>query len=100
MRARSLATSRRGLLTLFLISIVAFGMMSVRTPEDIARKKFGPQITAAQVEAFAQEYELDRPVIERYGDWLWSFLHGDMGTSFVTDTSVSERRDSALSEGR
>ena len=79
-----------GLLTLFLISIVAFGMMSVRTPEDIARKKFGPQITAAQVEAFAQEYELDRPVIERYGDWLWSFLHGDMGTSFVTDTSVSE----------
>jgi peptide/nickel transport system permease protein len=79
-----------GLLTLLLISIVAFGMMSVRTPEDIARKKFGPQITATQVEAFAQEYELDRPVIERYGDWLWAFLHGDMGTSFVTDTSVSE----------
>src|SRR5918993_1025239 len=78
------------ILTLLLISVVAFGMMSVRTPEDIARKKFGPQITAEQIEAFAQEYRLDQPVVERYGDWLWTFLQGDMGTSYVTDTSVSD----------
>ena len=90
-RLRALARHvAAGLLTLLLISVVAFGMMSVRTPEDIARKKFGPQITADQIEAFAQEYRLDRPVVERYGDWLWTFLHGDMGTSYVTDTSVSD----------
>ena len=79
-----------GVLTLLLISVVAFGMMSVRTPDEIARQKFGPQVTPAQVEAFAQEHGLDQPVIERYGEWLWRFLHGDMGTSVVTDTSVSE----------
>jgi peptide/nickel transport system permease protein len=76
-------------LTLLLISVVAFGMMSVRTPDEIARKKFGSQVTAGQVEAFAQEHGLDRPFVERYGTWLWDFLQGDMGTSFVTDTSVS-----------
>ncbi len=78
-----------GLLTLFLISVVTFGMMSVRTPDQIARKKFGNQITNVQVEEFAHTYGLDKPVYERYGKWLWHFAHGNMGTSFVTDVSVS-----------
>src|SRR4051794_2296368 len=68
-----------GLLTLVLISVVAFAMMSVRTPDQIARKKFGSQVTAVQVEAFAAEHGLDRPVVARYGTWLWGFVHGDMG---------------------
>jgi peptide/nickel transport system permease protein len=77
-----------GLVTLFLISVVAFGMMSVRTPEQIAREKFGNQITTAQVDAFAHQYGLDEPIYTRYGTWLWHFAQGDMGTSFVTDTPV------------
>jgi peptide/nickel transport system permease protein len=79
-----------GLLTLFVISIVAFGMMSVRGPSQIAHEKFGNQITPEQVDAFAHEYGLDAPVYERYGKWLWDFAHGDMGTSFVTDVAVSD----------
>src|SRR3989441_4155799 len=78
-----------GLLTLFLISVVAFGMMSVRTPDQIARKKFGNQITTVQVGAFAHTYGLDKPIYERYGKWLWHMSHGDMGTSYVTDVAVS-----------
>jgi peptide/nickel transport system permease protein len=78
-----------GLLTLFLISVVAFGMMSVRTPAEIAHGKFGNQITQVQIDAFAQKYGLNQPVYERYGKWLWHFAHGDMGTSYVTDVSVS-----------
>jgi peptide/nickel transport system permease protein len=79
-----------GLVTLFLISIVAFGMMSVRGPSQIAHEKFGNQITQEQIDAFAHAYGLDKPVYERYGKWLWGFAHGDMGTSFVTDVAVSE----------
>lgn len=78
-----------GLLTLFLISIVAFGMMSVRTPNQIAHEKFGNQITTAQIDAFAHAYGLDKPVYVRYGKWLWHFAHGDMGTSYVTGVAVS-----------
>ena len=80
---------RSGLLTLILISIVAFGMMSVRTPNQIAREKFGNQITTAQIDAFAHAYGLDKPVYVRYGKWLWHLAHGDMGTSYVTNVSVS-----------
>jgi peptide/nickel transport system permease protein len=78
-----------GLLTLFLISIVAFGMMSVRTPNQIAHEKFGNQITTVQIDAFAHAYGLDKPVYVRYGKWLWHFAHGDMGTSYVTGVAVS-----------
>src|SRR5438128_2628519 len=78
-----------GLLTLFLISVVAFGMMSVRSPSEVAHAKFGNQITQVQIDAFSHKYGLDKPVYERYGKWLWHFAHGDMGTSYVTDVSVS-----------
>jgi peptide/nickel transport system permease protein len=78
-----------GLLTLFLISVVAFGMMSVRSTAEIAHAKFGNQITQVQIDAFGQKYGLNQPVYERYGKWLWHFAHGDMGTSYVTDVSVS-----------
>jgi peptide/nickel transport system permease protein len=78
-----------GLLTLFLISIVAFGMMSVRGPVDIAHAKFGNQITSEQIDAFSKQYGLDKPVYVRYGKWLWNFAHGDMGNSYVTDVEVS-----------
>jgi peptide/nickel transport system permease protein len=78
-----------GVLTLLVISVVTFGLMSVRTPDQIARARFGNQITPAQVQAFAKQYGLEKPVYQRYGTWFWHFLHGDMGTSYVTTTSVS-----------
>src|SRR5918911_4874674 len=89
-RLRTIARNTgSALLTLLLISIVTFGMMSVRGPSQIAHEKFGNQITTAQVQAFAHEYGLDKPLVERYGKWLWHFVHGDMGTSFVTGVAVS-----------
>lgn len=78
-----------GVLTILVISIVTFGLMSVRTPDQIARARFGNQITPAQVQAFSKQYGLEKPVYQRYGTWFWHFLHGDMGTSYVTTTSVS-----------
>src|SRR2546423_6764293 len=79
-----------GLLTLFVISLVTFGLMSVRSPDAIARARFGNQVTPSQVQGFSQEYGLDKPVYRRYGQWLWHFVHGDMGTSYVTTTSVAD----------
>jgi peptide/nickel transport system permease protein len=78
-----------GLLTLFLISIVAFGMMSVRGPVQVAHAKFGNQITSDQIQAFSHAYGLDEPLYARYGKWLWHFAQGDMGKSYVTDVEVS-----------
>jgi peptide/nickel transport system permease protein len=79
-----------GLLTLLAISIVVFAFLSLRTASDIAHEKFGNQITQDQIDAFAHDVGLDRPLYERYGIWLSHFVRGDMGTSFVTNSSVSE----------
>jgi peptide/nickel transport system permease protein len=90
-RARAIARQvGSGILTLLVVSIVVFGFLSLRTASDIAHQKFGNQITNEQIEAFAHEVGLDKPVYERYGIWLWHFVQGDMGTSFVTNSPVSE----------
>jgi len=85
--ARQLAS---GIATLLVISIVVFGFMSLRTANEIAHQKFGNQITNEQITAFAHSVGLDKPVWERYGIWLSHFARGDMGTSFVTNSSVSD----------
>src|SRR5439155_5276765 len=74
----------------FVISVVTFGMMSVRSPDQIAREKFGNQVTTEQVQAFSHEFGLDKPIYERYGKWLWHFVQGDMGTSYVTNSPVAD----------
>jgi peptide/nickel transport system permease protein len=85
--ARQLAA---GVATLFVISIVVFGFMSLRSANEIAHQKFGNQITPEQVTAFAHSVGLDKPVWQRYGIWLGHFVRGDMGTSFVTNSAVSD----------
>ena len=90
-RARAIARQlAAAVATLLVISIVVFGFMSLRTPSEIAHQKFGNQITPEQITAFAQSVGLDKPVWERYGIWLSHFVRGDMGTSFVTNSPVSD----------
>lgn len=36
-----------------------------------------------------QQLGLDKPLLEQYGNYWSSLLHGDLGTSFVSDRSVS-----------
>jgi peptide/nickel transport system permease protein len=90
-RARAIARQvAGGIATLLVISIVIFGFMSLRTASEIAHQKFGNQITPEQITAFAHSVGLDKPVYERYGIWVWHFVRGDMGTSFVTNSAVSD----------
>jgi peptide/nickel transport system permease protein len=90
-RARAIARQLAGAVaTLLVISIVVFGFMSLRTPNEIAHQKFGNQITPEQITAFAHSVGLDKPVWERYGIWLGHFVRGDMGESFVTNSAVSD----------
>ncbi len=90
-RARAIARQFAGAIaTLLVISIVVFGFMSLRTANEIAHQKFGNQITPDQITAFAHSVGLDKPVWERYGIWLSHFVRGDMGTSFVTNSAVSD----------
>lgn len=72
---------------LFAISTVAYLLIYLASG-DIARNLLGINASEEQVLAKAHELGLDRPLFERYIDWLGSALHGDFGTSWFTNEPV------------
>jgi peptide/nickel transport system permease protein len=76
-----------------LVALVTFWGASVAIyfgiealPGDPATVILGEEATPDAVAALSKEMDLDRPVVERYGDWLLSFVQGDLGESFATGT--------------
>ena len=77
------------LATLFFVSILVFFSFSL-IPGSPAVNKLGTEATAEKVEALEHEMGLDRPVTERYFEWLFNVLRGDFGDSYSYSLSVSE----------
>lgn len=69
------------------ISILAFFLLYMAAG-DIARSIMGQNATEAQVALKSEQLGLDRPLIERYLDWLASALQGDFGSSYFTSQGV------------
>ena len=76
-------------ITLILVSFLVFLCFSV-IPGDPALAKLGTEATPERVESLRKEMGLDRPFPVRYADWLFSFVRGDMGTSYSYDLPVKE----------
>jgi len=80
------------IVVLFLMSFVAFNLINLAPGNtllaQIAGSGVGASVDDEQIEAFKQELGLDKPVLERYGDWLWNALQGDLGKSFRTRQGV------------
>lgn len=81
--------------TLWLISVVAFGIIQL-PPGDylttlVARMSAqGEQLEQAQLEALKQRYGLGDPFAVQYYKWISGVLHGDLGQSFEWNRPVSE----------
>jgi peptide/nickel transport system permease protein len=75
--------------TLLLVSIGIFVLAQV-LPGDIGRTILGPYASPDQVAALNSELGLDRPVWDRYLDWLGGFVTGDWGTSPVLGVPVAD----------
>lgn len=78
-----------GLVTLLVVSILVFAGTEI-LPGDIAQAVLGQQATPEAVQAIRDQLGLDRPAIVRYGEWLWSFLHGDLGQSLLSGRDVAD----------
>ena len=76
------------LVTLLLISLIVFASTHV-LGINVARRVLGRQATPQQLSDFNRAHGLDRPVIVQSEQWLVGFLHGDWGTSAVTNDPVS-----------
>lgn len=77
------------IVTLLIISILAFLAFQV-IPGDPTTKMLGTQATPERVEALREKLGLNKPVVERYVDWLGGVFTGDLGRSYNYTMSVTE----------
>lgn len=74
---------------LFLLTVVVFALVEI-APGDPAAIIAGPEASPESVARLRQELGLDQPLYERYFSYLVNILHGDLGTSYLTDEPVVE----------
>lgn len=85
------AATRTALLIVGLLvaSVLIFVTLRV-LPGDVAQMIAGTQGTPEQVAAIRVRLGLDRPLVVQYLDWIGGVLRGDLGTSFLTGSSVAD----------
>lgn len=76
------------LLTLLVLSLLVFFVGQV-LPGDVGRTILGPFADQRAVEALNHQLGVDRPLLVQYGTWIWHFLQGDMGESYVYRAPVA-----------
>lgn len=76
-----------GIALLVVGSSLTFLLVNANS-SGIALRLLGDQATAAQIAAKETELGLDRPLAERYLEWLLGALRGDFGRSWFTSEGV------------
>jgi peptide/nickel transport system permease protein len=78
-----------GLLLLLAISVVIF-VGTELLPGDVAQSILGQSATPEAVANLRLEMGLDKPAFERYFQWLFNILQGDLGTSLSSKREISQ----------
>lgn len=76
-----------GLAAVLLASLIAFLILE-SSPGDVITNLLGDEATAAQRQALEEELGLNKPVLQRYLDFLVNLAHGDLGVSVVSGRPV------------
>jgi len=71
-----------GVVTLFAVSILIFVCTQI-LPVDVASAVLGQGATPETLAAFRKELGLNVPAYQRYFNWLWGALHGDLGVAMT-----------------
>jgi peptide/nickel transport system permease protein len=74
---------------LFVVSFLVFTLLLL-VPGDPAVTLAGDNPTPEQIEETRARLGLDNPVLVQYGRWVGDALHGDLGTSLYSSTSVTD----------
>ena len=83
-------TVRRLLLlipTIIGISLFIFLAMDAASGNFISTMNL-EEMTEQQIADLYSKYGLDKPVMERFVEYMWNLLHGDLGTAFTSNTPV------------
>jgi peptide/nickel transport system permease protein len=71
------------------VSILTFLFSTLAPGNYYDEMRLNPLISPETVAALRAQYRLDRPLPVRYGRWLLSLLHGEMGFSFAYNSPVA-----------
>lgn len=71
------------------VSLLTFLMVHL-VPGDPIVVMLGDRATAENVERLREEFGFNRPLYVQYGDYVWSALQGDLGSSIRTRQPVRE----------
>jgi peptide/nickel transport system permease protein len=77
----------QAVLVLIGASIIAFGLLNV-LPGSTAIAILGADATQSSINIVNQQLGLNKPLGVRYLDWLGNAVHGNLGSSFITQQSV------------
>lgn len=82
------------IVTLFLVSVISFAIISAPPGSALSQKisqlqAQGGTVTDAQVAALKAQYGVGQPWWEAYGKWMSGFVRGDFGQSFSLNEPVS-----------
>jgi peptide/nickel transport system permease protein len=82
---------RRLFATIVVMAVVAFVvfLLLYLTPGDPAAILAGDAATSEDIRKIREKLGLDDPFLERFGQWLWRLLHGDLGISIFTNLPVT-----------
>jgi peptide/nickel transport system permease protein len=77
--------------TVVVMTVVAFVvfLLLYLTPGDPAAILAGDAATSDDIRRIREKLGLDEPFFVRFGGWVWSLLHGDLGTSIFTNLPVT-----------
>jgi peptide/nickel transport system permease protein len=82
--AKRLALS---IVTLFILSVIVFSAAQL-LPGNVGRNVLGPFASQQSVDQLNHQVGADRPVVVQYADWIWKFMHGNMGESLQYQVPV------------
>lgn len=78
--------------TLFLVTFFVFFLQTKRvSPESVASRVLGQTASQDLIDKFIVDNGLDNSVFDQYLDWASNAVVGDLGISFITNTSVSDQ---------
>jgi peptide/nickel transport system permease protein len=73
----------QGVVVLFMVTLLTFGIMQAAPGDPIDLMVGEAQITQEEFDRIRERWGLDRPWYEQYYTWLTNFLRGDLGRSVV-----------------
>ena len=79
----------RAVLLLIGVSALCFLFTEMAPGSFFDEMRLNPQISPETISALRSHYGLDQPLLVRYGRWMKSALHADLGYSIAYNTPVA-----------